>query len=139
MILFAERRQQTGGAGVLTAAVLLVAGGQLVLYTGLGGLAGIGVGLILFFAGFNFLEARMPALLSILAAAENRGASLGIYATSQFLGAFAGGVLAGVVLGRGGTGMVYATGAGMLAAWWLLGKIMNIRLFEPNSGVLKSR
>ncbi len=137
MILFAERRRQTGGAGVLTAAVLLVAGGQLLLYTGLGGLAGIGVGLILFFAGFNFLEARMPALLSILAAAENRGASLGIYATSQFLGAFAGGVLAGVVLGRGGTGMVYATGAGMLAAWWLLGKIMNIRLFEPNSGVLK--
>ena len=122
----------------MTAAVLLVAGGQLVLYTGLGGLTGIGVGLILFFAGFNFLEARMPALLSILAAKENRGASLGIYATSQFLGAFAGGVLAGVVLGRGGTGMVYAIGAGMLAAWWLLGKIMNIRLFEPNSGVLKS-
>ncbi len=138
MILFAERHRQSGGAGVLTAAVLLVAGGQLVLYTGLGGLAGIGVGLILFFAGFNFLEARMPALLSILAAAENRGASLGIYATSQFLGAFAGGVLAGVVLGRGETGMVYATGAGMLAAWWLLGKIMNIRLFEPDSGVLKS-
>ena len=138
MIVFTERRRQTGGAGVLTAAVLLVAGGLLVLYAGLGGLVGIGVGLMLFFAGFNFLEARMPALLSILAAAENRGAALGIYATSQFLGAFAGGVLAGVVMGSGGTGRVYAVGAGMLAAWWLLGKILNIRLFEPNSGVLKS-
>ncbi|MEE8108138.1 MAG: MFS transporter [Gammaproteobacteria bacterium] len=139
MIMLSERQRQSAGAGVLTAAVLLVAGGQLVLYTGLGGLTGIGIGLILFFAGFNFLEARMPALLSILAAAESRGASLGIYATSQFLGAFAGGVLAGIVMSDGGTGMVYATGAGMLAAWWLLGKIMNIRLFEPNSGVLKSR
>jgi len=138
MILLAERHRRTGGAGVLTAAVLLVAGGQLVLYTGLGGLTGIGVGLILFFAGFNFLEARMPALLSILAAAENRGAALGIYATSQFLGAFAGGVLAGVVMSSGGTGMVYAVGAGLLAAWGLLGKILNIRLFEANSGVLKS-
>ena len=138
MIVFTERRRQTGGAGALTAAVLLVVGGQLVLYTGLGGLTGIGVGLILFFAGFNFLEARMPALLSILAAAENRGAALGIYATSQFLGAFAGGVLAGVVMSSGGTGMVYAVGAGMLAAWGLLGKILNIRLFEANYGVLKS-
>lgn len=138
MIVFTERRRQTGGAGVLAAAVLLVAGGLLVLYAGLGGLVGIGVGLMLFFAGFNFLEARMPALLSILAAADNRGAALGIYATSQFLGAFAGGVLAGVVMSSGGTGRVYAVGAGMLVAWWLLGKILNIRLFEPNSGVLKS-
>ncbi|MCH8221564.1 MAG: hypothetical protein IIA76_09535, partial [Proteobacteria bacterium] len=75
---------------------------------------------------------------SILAAEENRGAALGIYATSQVLGAFAGGVLAGVVMSSGGTGMVYAVGAGMLAAWGLLGKILNIRLFEANYGVLKS-
>jgi hypothetical protein len=76
--------------------------------------------------------------LSILAAAENRGASLGIYATSQFLGAFAGGVLAGAVMGSGESALVYLFGAGMLGAWWLLGKITNIQLFEANFGVRKS-
>jgi len=138
MIVYAERQRKTGGAGALALAVLLVAGGQLVLYAGTGGLTGITIGLILFFAGFNFLEARMPALLSILAAAENRGASMGIYATSQFLGAFAGGVLAGAVMGSGGSAMVYLFGAGALGVWWLLGKIMNIQLFEANFGVRKS-
>jgi MFS family permease len=141
MIIFAERRRHIGdgggGAGPLTAAVFLAAAGQLLLASGWGGLTGVGCGLILFFAGFNFLEARMPALLSVLADPDNRGAAMGIYATSQFLGAFAGGVLAGVVLTGGGAGLVYVTGAALLAAWFMLGKIANIQLIDSYSGVRK--
>ena len=48
--------------------------------------------LTLFFAVFNFLEARLPALLTLAAPASDRGAALGVFATSQFLGAFCGGV-----------------------------------------------
>ena len=49
--------------------------------------------LVLFFAVFNYLEARLPALLTQAAPAADRGAALGVFATSQFLGAFFGGVV----------------------------------------------
>lgn len=47
----------------------------------------------LFFAAFNFLEAMLPSLISKTAPAGARGTAMGIYSTSQFLGAFSGGVL----------------------------------------------
>lgn len=54
--------------------------------------------IILFFTGFNYLEATMPSLLSRIAPAGVKGTVMGIFATSQFLGAFVGGILGGVIL-----------------------------------------
>lgn len=51
-----------------------------------------------FFAAFNFLEARLPAGLSKAAPAADRGAALGVFATCQFMGSAAGGVLGGQLL-----------------------------------------
>lgn len=53
---------------------------------------------VLFFAAFNFLEASLPAWVSRLAKPASRGTALGIYAFSQFLGMFAGGVIGGILL-----------------------------------------
>ena len=73
--------------------------------------------LALFFAVFNYLEARLPALLTQTAPAAQRGAALGIFATSQFLGAFLGGALGGVLLGRFGlTGVFW--GSAVMAGFW---------------------
>lgn len=55
------------------------------------------VALWLFFAGFNFLEASLPSLLTRLAPAGSKGSASGIFATFQFSGAFIGGVLGGLV------------------------------------------
>jgi len=55
--------------------------------------------LVLYFGAFNFLEARLPAALTEAAGEANRGAALGMFATCQFAGAFAGGLLGGVMLG----------------------------------------
>lgn len=52
---------------------------------------------VLFFIGFNYLEANLPALLSGLAPAGKKGSAMGIYASFQFAGAFAGGLLAGAL------------------------------------------
>ncbi|MDT0496708.1 MFS transporter [Algiphilus sp. W345] len=49
----------------------------------------------LFFIGFNYLEGALPSLISRIAPADNKGAALGVYATSQFLGAFVGGAVIG--------------------------------------------
>jgi MFS family permease len=76
--------------------------------------------LIAFFAAFNYLEARLPAGLSQAAAPGIRGAALGIFATAQFLGAFAGGVAAGALYGsRMGLVGVFG-GASLVALAWLL-------------------
>lgn len=52
---------------------------------------------ISFFAGFNFLEAKMPAMVSSIAPAGQKGSAMGIYASFQFFGAFLGGLLAGIM------------------------------------------
>ncbi len=56
------------------------------------------LGASLFFAGFNFLEASLPAWVSLAAPEAGRGSAMGMYASSQFFGAFCGGVLGGGLL-----------------------------------------
>lgn len=58
---------------------------------------GIAIAGILFFTGFNFLEAKMPAMLSSIAPAGSKGSAMGIYASHQFFGAFLGGVSSGLL------------------------------------------
>jgi predicted MFS family arabinose efflux permease len=73
--------------------------------------------LTLFFAVFNYLEARLPALLTQAAGPEERGAALGVFATAQFLGAFAGGAVGGVLLGKFGVSGVFM-GSAIMAVFW---------------------
>jgi MFS family permease len=77
------------------------------------------IGLWLFFVGFNYLEATLPSLVSKTAAASNRGSALGVYSSCQFLGAFAGGAVGGLLLQQGSVHAVFAVSGG-LAALWLL-------------------
>jgi MFS family permease len=75
-------------------------------------------GLVLFFGAFNFLEANLPARLSIVAAPESRGAAMGVFGTAQFLGAGIGGTLAGLLLNAGdGIGAVFLAAAIVVACW----------------------
>jgi MFS family permease len=74
--------------------------------------------LVVYFAGFNFLEAGLPARLSIMAEDSIRGASLGVFSSAQFLGAFVGGLMGGQLMGWGGPGDVFFACA-LLAAIWL--------------------
>jgi predicted MFS family arabinose efflux permease len=87
------------------------------LALGLGGAAlaggstwGLGLAMAAFFGGFNFLEASYPARVAAAASPAQRGQAMGTYATLQFLGAFAGGLGGGAMLGFGGTTLVLVTG-----------------------------
>ncbi len=57
----------------------------------------ISVALFIFFVAFNYLEATMPAFLSRMAPAGLKGTAMGMYSSSQFFGAFLGGVLGGYI------------------------------------------
>ncbi|WP_404401297.1 MFS transporter [Idiomarina seosinensis] len=56
------------------------------------------VALVIFFSGFNYLEASLPSLLTRIAPPGSKGSASGLYATCQFLGAFIGGAAGGWVL-----------------------------------------
>jgi predicted MFS family arabinose efflux permease len=115
LVLATERGGRARQAFVLAVALLCVA--QAWLGLDHANLWRVLAALTLFFAVFNFLEARLPALLTQSVAASDRGAALGMFATSQFLGAFLGGAAGGVLLGRFGTPGVFWGCAAVAAAW----------------------
>jgi predicted MFS family arabinose efflux permease len=108
-----------GAAPVAIAICLLVAGELLLAFGGFASLPVV-VGLALFFGGFNFLEAGLLARLSIRAPGNLRGASLGVFASSQFLGIFAGGIYGGYLLASGAPRDVFLGSAVVAAAWLVL-------------------
>lgn len=118
LVLRTERTAAAGGLFVLAVAGTGVAQGILGLgHTHTWPVLGA---LTLFFAVFNYLEARLPALLTQAAPAADRGAALGVFATSQFLGAFCGGAVGGLLLGRYGLGGVFWGSALLALAWAVL-------------------
>lgn len=113
------RDERRGKSSTLLVAVLLLLAGQLSLFLLGASQLSVLLALAVFFAGFNFLEAALPARLSILAHGELRGASLGLFSSCQFIGAFAGGLLGGILLDGAHSGRVFAVCA-LLSALWLL-------------------
>lgn len=77
------------------------------------------VGVTAFFSFLNTLEALLPSLVSRLAPAAAKGSAMGIYSSSQFLGAFVGGAGAGWLYGAVGATGLY-TVMGLLCALWAL-------------------
>lgn len=92
---------------------------------------GFYLALIAFFGGFNFIEAQFPATVSQTAGIHGRGAALGAYATAQFLGAFAGGVLGGLLTAAGGS-MAVLAGNVAIAMLWL--SALLVAGFLPGTG-----
>lgn len=70
-----------------------------------------------FFSAFNLLEAALPSLVSRLAPAHLRGAAMGAYSTSQFIGAFVGGTFGGIALGRLGPAGIFVCAAALTLVW----------------------
>ena len=100
------------------------------------GLVGLGVLMTVYFLGFNLLEAAMPALLARVSGSRGRGRRMGVYSTFQFLGAFAGGVSGGWLLGGFGSGTALLTAAGICAVWGILLKVVLSRILHQSPRVL---
>jgi MFS family permease len=75
--------------------------------------------IVMFFAAFNYLEATMPSMLSRLAPAGVKGSAMGIYSSSQFLGAFAGGLLGGAISTLYNEQVIFLVMALMTLVWFI--------------------
>jgi MFS family permease len=100
----------------------------------------IGFILVLFFTAFNLLEASLPSLVSKMSPADRKGTAMGIYSSSQFLGAFVGGSLGGYSYQHwGGVGVFLLCAAG-LSIWLLLALSMKnpryVSAYLLNIGVI---
>jgi predicted MFS family arabinose efflux permease len=74
--------------------------------------------LVPFFTAVNLLEATLPSLISKLAPAEAKGTAMGVYSTSQFIGAFCGGALGGWVHQVWGDSGVFLFAAAVALVWF---------------------
>jgi len=116
MIIIAEKRKKM--KPVFLAAITLIAVSAAVLAFFHSGWIGVITGLLLFFIAYNVLEATLPSLVSRIAPVDGKGTAMGVYSTSQFLGAFVGGAGGGMVLGKFGVeGIFIACSIGALL--WL--------------------
>jgi MFS family permease len=79
-----------------------------------------------FFLAFNLLEAAMPSVVSQLSGTVGRGRKMGLYTTFQFLGAFAGGLGGGWLLGYSGD-VVTLSVAGLLCTLWAVTMLLWLR------------
>ena len=84
------------------------------------GLGWLGALLVLFFCGFNVLEASQPSLASRVAPPHARGAALGVYNTLQSLGFFAGGAVGGWITKVHGPQGLFLVCGGLMLLWLLV-------------------
>jgi len=84
-----------------------------------GSLIALALFAVVFFLAFNLLEAAMPSAVSQLTGTSGRGRKMGMYTTFQFLGAFAGGLGGGWLLGLSGD-VVTLSVAGLICTLWAI-------------------
>ncbi len=114
-IIIAEKKRKMrqvflGAIALMTAALAILA---------IGSQVGVGIilGLLLYFMGFNLLEAAIPSWISKRAPVANKATAMGLNSSSQFFGAFVGGAMGGLLLSQPN-----------LLAWGILAVIMGVAL-----------
>ncbi len=112
---------------VFLGAIGLLVLAQIGFYFTLHSLWGLALFMLLFFIAFNVLEATLPSLVSKTAPAEAKGTAMGVYSTSQFSGAFFGGLLGGWIHAQFGLSAVFVMGALACLFWLLIASGMRVK------------
>ncbi|CAK0771323.1 Inner membrane transport protein YajR [Gammaproteobacteria bacterium] len=118
-ILVSEKYRRIKEVFLTATALLGIA--QITLFLSHGDWVTLVIGLWLYFLGFNILEASLPSLVSKFVDPEAKGTAMGFYSTAQFLGAFAGGLMGGLLQGHFGHASPFLAGALMTLLWgWVI-------------------
>ena len=118
MIIFAEKRYQH--KRMILSAIMIMIVSQILFYQTQLTYTTFLILLTLFFVAFNAMEAMLPSLVSKTANNEKRGLAMGMYSTSQFLGAFVGGVFGGWIYNTFGLNSVFLFTTLIAIIWWVI-------------------
>ncbi len=121
-IIIAESKRRMKPIFVGAIGVLLVA--EINLYFGGESIWHLAMTMVIFFSAFNLLEASLPSLVSKMSPADRKGTAMGVYSSSQFIGAFLGGVLGGLSYQAAGAPGVFLMCSFALLVWLLLAYTM---------------
>ncbi|NRH27100.1 MFS transporter [Pseudomonas sp. MS19] len=124
-IIYAEKKRQMKRVLVGAVAVLMLC--ELYFFEFGTSLQALVIGQVVFFTAFNLLEASLPSLISKVAPAGGKGTAMGVYSTSQFLGAAIGGIVGGWMYQHYGLSGVFI-GCAAMALLWL---IFAVNMKEP--------
>jgi len=129
-IILAEKKRKMKGVFMSAIATLVIANlGLFLFHDGLATLTGF---LLLFFCGFNLLEATLPSLISKTAPGNLKGTAMGAYSSAQFMGAFCGGTFGGWVYGEFGAGIVFLFCAFFACSWLIVSLFMKTPKYLAN-------
>ncbi len=117
MMIMAERKGRLREMFLLAIGLLMVA---MLLLVAVDVPVVVYLGLLLFFVGFNYLEATLPSLVSKMVFPGGKGTALGVYASCQFLGAFAGGAIGGWLVKIAGAPAMVACCMALALVWLLV-------------------
>jgi MFS family permease len=130
LLIYGEKKQRLRQVLLIAIIFLLVAE---IIFTQASSVTLIAVALLVYFVGFNLLEALQPSLVTRYAK-ESKGTALGVYNTTQSIGLFSGALLGGYLMDSHGNLSVFVAGAAMLVGWliiaWSMGE-MPTRAAEP--------
>ncbi|WP_019616034.1 MFS transporter [Psychromonas ossibalaenae] len=101
-------------------AILLMAGSLIAMALTSQSLTLMFICVLLYFTAFNFLEASLPAFISMISPAGAKGSAMGIYSTYQFLGAFFGGILGGLSYKLLGSSGLFLCLAALMLIWFFI-------------------
>ena len=121
-IIVAEKHRRMKAVFVASVAALVVS--QAMLMVGAHNLYVVLAALVVFFSGFNVLEASLPSLITKVAPPDAKGTAMGLYSSLQFLGIFAGGVAGGWANQTGGGGGVFALTLALALLWLIAAATM---------------
>ncbi|MBI1195025.1 MAG: MFS transporter [Gammaproteobacteria bacterium] len=122
LVIIAEKQRKI--RQVYQFGILGICLSQVVLIVGYHSLFMIVAALLVFFICFNVLEALLPSLVVKFAPPQMKGTATGVYSTAQFLGAFCGGAVGGVVATWTGIVGIFVMSALMTGAWYLIARRM---------------
>ena len=122
-IFYGEKKQRIRQVLLIAIIFLIIAEA---IFTQAKSVIGTAIALLVYFVGFNLLEALQPSLVTRYAK-ESKGTALGVYNTTQSIGLFSGALMGGYLMDSHGNLSVFIAGAAMLIGWliiaWSMGEM----------------
>jgi predicted MFS family arabinose efflux permease len=123
LLIYGEKRQRIRQVLLIAIIFLIIAEA---IFTQANSVIGTAIALLVYFVGFNLLEALQPSLVTRYAK-ESKGTALGVYNTTQSIGLFSGALMGGYLMDSHGNLSVFIAGAAMLIGWliiaWSMGEM----------------